>query len=130
MAAKSIRQTVTFKAKPHDVYEALMDSKKHAKFSGAPASISREVGGKFTAYGDYIEGTNLQLKKDKKIVQEWRGSDWKKGLISKVIYNLSPVKGGTRLTFYQSGVPGGQYESIKKGWLDFYWTPLKKMLEK
>jgi activator of HSP90 ATPase len=131
MPAKSIRQTVTIKAKPHDIYEALMDSKKHAKFSGAPAKISRAVGGKFTAYGDYIEGVNLELKKDRKIVQQWRGSDWKKGIYSKVSYTLIPVKRGTKLVFYQSGVPGEYHlESINKGWIDYYWTPIKKMLEK
>jgi uncharacterized protein YndB with AHSA1/START domain len=30
---KPIHQTVTFKASPHEVYEALMDSKKHAAFT-------------------------------------------------------------------------------------------------
>lgn len=130
MAAKSIRQTVTFKAKPHDVYEALMDSKKHAKFSGSPAKISRVEGGKFTAYGDYIEGVNLELKKDRKIVQQWRDSDWEKGVYSKVTYKLNSAKGGTKLVFHQSGVPEKDCESIKKGWIDFYWTPMKKMLEK
>jgi activator of HSP90 ATPase len=129
MPTKSIRQTVTIKAKPHDVYEALMDSKKHAKFSGSPAKISRMEGGKFTAYGDYIEGVNLELKKDRKIVQQWRGSDWEKGVYSKVTYTLNPAKGGTKLVFYQSGVPERYIQAIKKGWIDFYWTPMKKMLE-
>ena len=30
METKTVKQTVTFKASPHDVYEALMDSKKVA----------------------------------------------------------------------------------------------------
>ena len=34
METKTIRQTITFKAPPHDIYEALMDSRKHAKFTG------------------------------------------------------------------------------------------------
>ena len=53
--SKLIRQTVTFKATPHEVYEALMDSRKHAKFTGDQANISRKVGGKISAYGDYID---------------------------------------------------------------------------
>ncbi len=65
---KTIRQTVTFKASPHEVYEALMNSRRHAKFSGGKARLSRKVGGKFTAYDGYIEGTNLELAPDKKIV--------------------------------------------------------------
>lgn len=43
VATKTIEQTVTFKAVPHDVYEALMDSEKHSEFTGARANISQEV---------------------------------------------------------------------------------------
>ena len=46
----TIRQTVTFNASPHDVYEMIMDSKKHESLSGEKASISREVGGAFRAW--------------------------------------------------------------------------------
>jgi uncharacterized protein YndB with AHSA1/START domain len=67
--AKTIRQSVTIKASPRAVYEALMDSRKHAAFSGAPAQISRRPGGKFTAYGSYISGVNLELVPGKRIVQ-------------------------------------------------------------
>lgn len=126
---KTIRQSVTFKVAPHEVYEALMDSRKHAKFTGAKARISSAVGGKISAYDDYISGTNLELIPDKKIVQAWRGSDWPKDHYSKATFLLKKVKGGTRLTFTQSGVPDQHYESIKQGWIDHYWTPMKEMFE-
>lgn len=129
MKTRTIRQSVTFKAKPHDVYEALMDSRKHAKFTGEKASISRKVGGKFTCYGGYIEGVNLDVKLDKKIVQLWRGSDWPVGLYSKVTYSFQKVKNGTRLTFRQSGVPERYYKDINQGWRDYYWKKMKAMLE-
>lgn len=45
MKTKTIKQTIFFKAEPHDVYEALMDSKKHSKFTGDKAVISRKEGG-------------------------------------------------------------------------------------
>jgi len=32
--------------------------------------------------------------------------------------------------FTQSGVPGQYYDDIKQGWRDFYWAPMKKMLER
>jgi len=129
MKTGTIRQSVTFRAKPHDVYEALMDSRKHAKFTGEKASISRKVGGKFRCYGGYIEGVNLDLKPDKKIIQLWRGSDWPAGLYSKVTYSFRKVKNGTRLTFRQSGVPERYYKDINQGWRDYYWKKMKVMLE-
>jgi activator of HSP90 ATPase len=130
MKIKTIRQSVTIKATPHEVYEALMDSRKHSKFTEAKASISRKMGGKFKAYGDYISGVNLELVPDKKIVQSWRGSDWPKGHYSKVTFSLKRVKGGTRLTFGQSGLPEKYYKDISQGWRDYYWKPMKEMLEK
>jgi activator of HSP90 ATPase len=129
METRTIRQSVTIKASPHDVYEALMDSKKHAKFTGGKASISREVGGKFTAYDDYAEGVNLELAPDKKIVQSWRASDWPEGHYSKVTFSLAKTEGGTRLSFTQTDVPEELYDDVAQGWRDYYWAPMKEMLE-
>ena len=130
METRMIKQTVTFKAAPHDVYEALMDSKKHTKFTGDKASISRKVGCKFSTFDGYSEGTNLELVQDTKIVQTWRASDWPEGLYSTATFSFKAIPAGTRLTFTQSGIPEKQYEEIAQGWRDYYWTPLKAMLEK
>ena len=126
---KVIRQKVIFKASPHEIYEMLMDSKKHAEFTGDDAEISRKVGGKITAYGGYIEGENLELAKDRKIVQKWRGSDWLEGHYSTAAFELKPVEGGTQLIFVQTNVPDGQYEAISKGWTEHYWDKMKKALK-
>src|SRR5206468_4282723 len=77
--SKTIRQTATFKTSPHEVYEALMDSRKHSKFTGAPAKLSRKVGGEFTAFGGSLSGKTTELVADKKILQEWRADDWPAG---------------------------------------------------
>ena len=130
MKTKDIRQSVTFKTTPHEVYEAIMDSKKHAEFTGSQVKIRREVGGKFSIYGGDIEGTNLELVPDQKIVQSWRYSDWPEGHYSKVTFSLEKVAGGTRLTFTQTGVPEERYEDIAQGWRDYYWGPMKEMLGK
>ena len=126
---KTIRQTVTIKASPHAVYEALMDSRKHAAFSRMPARISREPGGRFTAYGPYLSGVNLELVPGRKIVQFWRSNNWPKFHYSTVTFDLRKVKGGTRLTFTQLGVPDNDYQAKKRGWVKSYWKPMKAMLE-
>jgi len=125
---KVIRQTVTFLAAPAVVYEMLMDSRRHAKFTGDKARISREVGGKIMAYDGYIDGLNLEIVPNRKIVQSWRGSDWPEGHYSKATFALAKVKGGTRLTFTQSGIPEDQVEPIKEGWKEHYWDKMKALL--
>lgn len=127
---KTIRQSVTINASPRAVYDALMDSKKHSLFTGSRAHITRRVGGRFTTYDGYAEGVNVELVSGKKIVQTWRANDWPRGLQSKVTFALRKVKGGTKLTFTQTGVPDRHLASIKQGWIDFYWHPLKEMLER
>ena len=131
VATKTIEQSVTFNASPQDVYEALMDSEKHSQFSGAKASISREVGGSFTAYDGALSGTILELAPDSKIVQSWRGSDegWVPGHYSTATFSLEAIDGGTRLTFVQTGVPEQSVEQINQGWQEHYWAKMKQMLE-
>jgi activator of HSP90 ATPase len=128
--SRTIRQTVTFKAAPHQVYDALMDSQRHTEFTGDAARISREVGGEIMAYGGYITGQNVELLPDTKIVQTWRASDWPAGHESRVVFVLSPVPSGTRLQFAHRGVPDDEYESIKQGWIDYYWTPMKALFDR
>lgn len=126
---KSIKQVVKFKATPHEVYEALMDSKKHSEFTNGKAVISRKVGGKFTAFDGYSEGENLKLTEDKLIEQTWRASDWPDGHFSTVKFELKKDKAGTILTFTQKNIPDDQAKSITQGWKDYYWTPMKEMIE-
>ncbi len=130
MNTKTIKQRVSFKAKPHAVYEALINSKKHAAFSGEKANISSKVGGKFFAYDGYITGKNLELVKDKKIVQMWHASDWEDERFSTVTFIITATTTGCSLSFTHQNVPADQYEQLKQGWIDFYWKPIKEMLEK
>jgi activator of HSP90 ATPase len=128
--SKPIHQTVTFNASPHEVYEALMDSKKHAAFTGAAAEISRQVGGEYTAYDGYITGRNLELVPDKKIVQSWRAVDWEDGALSTITFELTPVPEGTRLDFTHVDLPDGTEAEFTQGWIENYWEPMKRFFEK
>src|SRR5260221_12429231 len=93
----TIRQTVTFKASPQDVYETLMDTAKHEALSGEKASISRAVGGAFTAWGDHISRFNLVLQPGRKIVQAWRRKDLWPGHYSNATFELHAPDGGAAL---------------------------------
>ena len=126
-----IRHTVTMGAPPRKVYEALMDEKRHARFTGAKAAISRKVGGAFSCYGKFLTGSNVDLVPGKRIVQAWRSSGWPKGAYSVATFVLARARGGkTRLSFTQVGVPASSRMHINKGWKTYYWTPLKAYLGK
>jgi activator of HSP90 ATPase len=70
----TISQRAGFSASTETLFEMYMDSKKHAASTGAPAKLSRRVGGTWSAYGGSIGGRNLLIVPDKQIVQAWRVS--------------------------------------------------------
>ena len=127
---QDIKQAVTFDANPVVIFETLMDAKKHAAFSGAPAKIDRKVGGSFTCYGGYINGVNIEVVKYKSIIQAWRAKNWPKGAWSVINYKLASAKGGkTKLSFSHVGVPDKQAPHIAEGWKKSYWDPIKAMIK-
>jgi len=128
--SKPIHQTLAFNSSPHEVYEVLMDSKKHSTFTGGKATISRKVGGTISAYDGYIAGKNIELVPDKKIVQSWRAVDWPEGVFSTITFLFSPVPEGTRLDFTHVDVPDGTEEEFAQGWIDNYWEPMKAYLDR
>ena len=109
-----------------------MDEKKHSKFTDSKAVVSRKVGGKFSVFGGWLFGKNLEIAKGKKIVQEWHAEmdEWPKGHFSKAFFYFKKEKGGTKLSFVHSGVPKACAKEISIGWKEHYWQPMKKMLEK
>jgi activator of HSP90 ATPase len=129
MKTKTLRQTVRFKASPTDVYEILMDSRKHSSLSGEPAKISRKVGGTFTAWGKHISGINLVLKPGQKIVQAWRATGWWPDHYSIAIFDIEKARGGSKLRFTQIGIPPHRYSGHYRGWIETYWTPMKEIFE-
>jgi len=123
----TIEQTVFFKATPEEVYDALLDARKHSEFTGSPATTSARTGATFTAWEGYIRGKNLDLVKGKKIVQEWKTTEWPDGYpVSRLELTLTAKKGGTELKMVHSKVPAEQVASYTSGWKSSYWNPLKE----
>jgi uncharacterized protein YndB with AHSA1/START domain len=125
----TIRQTVIFKASPLDVYEAIMDAKKHESLSGEKAEVSREIGGTFIVWGGHLSGFNLVLRPGEKIVQAWRAHDWWVDHYSTVTFALRAVPDGTELRFTQIGVPPHRFDGHARGWIETYWQPMQDLFE-
>ena len=131
MKTKNIEHTILIRATAKEIYDALMNGKKHSQFTGEPAKVRAKAGAAFSCYGDYITGITLELKPGKRIVQAWRSRDWPEGHYSIVTFALAKKSGGrTQLRFTQVGVLADDYADKNKGWRTHYWQPLKKFLEK
>jgi activator of HSP90 ATPase len=130
--SKTIVQKVVFKnTSPKALYDLYMDAKKHSEATGSVAKISAKEGSKFSAHGGYINGKNLQLIKDKLIVQSWKAQDWnKEDIDSTFIINLESKGNDVILHAIHANVPDNQSEEVSKGWHEYYWKPWKKYLAK
>lgn len=127
---RTIKQKVLIPATPDEVYDALMDPKQHTDFTGAEAKGSAKVGGTFSAWDGYITAKNLELERGKKIVQEWKTTEWPDGYPpSRLEITLKPIPDGTELFLVQSKVPEEQADDYDEGWLDNYWDPMLAYFE-
>jgi activator of HSP90 ATPase len=131
MKTKSIKQTVTFDATPDKIYNLIMDQKKHAAFTGSKVIMSTKVKGKFNAFDGYINGYNIELVENKRIIQAWHFAEdgWPDDHYSICTFLLEREGNKTKLDFRQTDVPEHKVESLKDGWKQFYWKPMKALLK-
>ncbi len=131
METKSIKQTVAFNAKPEEVYDLIMNAKKHAAFTGGSVKMSKKENGKFVIFDGYCRGYNIELHEGKKIVQAWNFAEdgWPEDHHSTCTFSFAKSPKGTKLSFTQTGIPAHKAKALADGWKQYYWEPMKKYIE-
>jgi activator of HSP90 ATPase len=131
MKTKSIKQTATFDASALEVYNLIMDAKKHSKLSGSKVTMSNKPKGKFTVFDGYCHGYNIELIEGEKIVQAWHFEEdgWPEDHFSICTFSFEQKGNKTKLTFIQTGVPEHKVEQLKDGWKEYYWEAMKALLK-
>lgn len=122
---------IHFTASPHEVYELILDDKKHQEFSNAPVEIDRRVGGKCNWYNSMF-GEIVELIQDKRIVHTWRGNDWPENHYAKIYFDFEKDQEGTIIHFKQTNIPDKEpFTNIDwgAGWETAYWKPMRKWLK-
>jgi activator of HSP90 ATPase len=88
--------------------------------------VTARVGSQFSAWDGYITGKTLELTPHSRILQSWRTTDFageEPDSLLEVL--LVEAKGGTRVTLNHANIPAGHGPEYKKGWIDFYFKPMK-----
>ncbi len=89
--AKTITQKILVKnSKPETLYNMFLNAKHHSAITGGEAKISAKEGATFSVYDGYAVGRNLQLIKDKLIVQSWFAADWNEPDLDSTLILLFP----------------------------------------
>ena len=127
--AKAIHQEEDFKARPQQIYEALLDAKQFSAFSGGrSAEIHGAVGGAFSLFAGHIVGLNVELVANRRIAQAWRVVMWPEGVYSIARFELQGPASGTRVVLDHTGFPPDLAEHLASGWQESYWKPLRAYL--
>ncbi len=127
MKAETIVMSAVIPADPNVIYKAWLSGKEHGEMTGSGATVVARVGGKYTAWDGYISGKTLEMEPGKRIVQSWRSTDFPADAAdSRLEVTLAVAKGGTKVTLTHSELPAGSSAEYKKGWIDYYFTPMKK----
>jgi activator of HSP90 ATPase len=124
----ALHQEISLKATPQRIYEIFLDSRQFAAFSGMPADIDPKAGGTFTMFSKMIEGRNIELVENQRIVQAWRPAHWDKGIYSIAKFELKPQGSDVIVVLDHSSFPEGDYDHLLFGWNSHYWEPMKKYL--
>jgi activator of HSP90 ATPase len=124
----AIHQEVDFKTTPARIYEVLLDAKQFSAFTKDTAEIQPQAGGAFKLFGGVIEGRNIELVPNKRIVQAWRPMYWPAGVYSIVKFELVARDSGTRIILDHTGFTEEKWQGLNEGWPMRYWDPLHKYL--
>lgn len=131
----AIHQEISFEAAPERIYRLLTDGGEFAAATEKPSEIEAGEGGKFSIFGGYIEGRQIELVPGQRVVQAWRGVDWAPGEYSVVRFHLQAEGSGTRLLLDHDGYPEGEsplypswHEHLSANWPVFYFEPFAKYL--
>lgn len=124
----TIHFDVDYKTPAARIYEALLDARQFKALSGLPAEIDRKPGGWFKLFDGQIEGRNVELVPNQRIVQAWRPASWPAGVFSIARFELVARGPSTRIVFDHAGFTEDKQEHLASGWEEHYWQPLHKYL--
>jgi len=132
MPNESIELSRILPARPRRIFDAWLDAAEHTAMTGGAATIeSADVGGRFTAWDGYIDGSHLALEPGRRILQSWRSEDFPPDAVDSLLeVRLAAARGGTRVTIRHSDIPAGQGVSYLQGWDEHYLDPMERYFRK
>jgi uncharacterized protein YndB with AHSA1/START domain len=126
MSTETVLVSEVIAAPKERLYTAWLDSDEHSAFIADVAAVEPFVGGSHSSFGGYATGKVLALEPNQKIVQSWRASDFPDGAPdSRLEVTFEETVGGTLITVLHTGLPAGQSDRYRDGWLRHYFAPMK-----
>ena len=133
-SGKSIELREEFYCRPSDLFECYMDPNRVRAYTGSDAKIVPKVGESFSLFNGSIEGKQIEIVQNERIVQDWRSSSWPAGVFSRVVITFSsPSEGKTIMQLKQTGIPeednygnSNTVDNTYQGWRMQIWGRIRQ----
>ncbi|HKL08121.1 MAG TPA: SRPBCC domain-containing protein [Bacteroidales bacterium] len=114
-------------ATPEEVFIALTNPFTIELWSGYKAKMDDKEGTEFLLWEGDISGKNLEIEKNKKIMQEWYfGEQENKSIVTIKIFEH---KKGVQIELNHTNIPDDIFDNITEGWDEYYFGALKNFFE-
>lgn len=124
---KTFQKDYIIKAPPEEVYTALTNPFTIELWTGYPAVMEEKEGIEFSMWDGDIQGRNIQLEKNRKIVQEWYfGDEYPPSTVTILLFKHNK---GTKARVIHEHIPDEAYENMREGWNDNYFGNLKRFFD-
>jgi len=124
-----IEQVYYINAPLAQVWEALTNAEMAEKWGAAPAKVDASEGGSFSYWDGDIHGINTKVIPMKLLEQEWYGHNHPERKFI-VTFAFETSDESTVVHLRQTPVQDDELQDMNDGWPDYYFTPIKRLLEK
>lgn len=119
--------TLEIAAEPEEVFAALTVPFQIELWSGYPADMKAEAGYVFSLWEGDITGVNVEVKTNKRLVQEWFFGEQAEPSIVRL--DLKKKGDKTSVVLTHTHIPDEAFDEITEGWREYYLGAIKGMLE-
>ena len=128
MSTESIEVSGIIHASPERIYQAWLNSSEHSAMTGGgQAMVDPNIGGRFSVFNGYAEGSTIELEPGRRIVQRWRSTEFPLEAGDSLLeIRFEPFENGTRVAFLHSEIPEGQATKYEQGWREQYLEPMDR----
>lgn len=125
LRTENIFQVVEVNSTPAEIYDLLLDEKKHTALTNKEAVIDATEGGSFSFCNNNHQGYFIRLVKNKRIILAWTHRRFPRNRFTIVDLLLEKTEeGGTRISMNHLGVPESCDGWLTEAWKKTYWEPL------
>jgi uncharacterized protein YndB with AHSA1/START domain len=125
MSTESIEVSGVIQAAPERIYQAWLNSSEHSAMTGGRATVDPNIGGRFSVWNGYAEGSTIELEPGRRIVQRWRSTEFPLEAADSLLeIRFEPLENGTRVAFLHSEIPEGMATKYEQGWREQYLEPM------